>query len=161
MLGMLVNADESETSDVASFLPGEARMRADESGTSRGRILLIDDDRVFAIWVAQVVHKRGGYDLRHVSDPVVGLRCVENEPWDLVITDIEMPGMRGTELLERIHLLEPGLPVAVMTAHAAGTGALADLSPTVEFMGKPVPSADLLSRVGVLIAKGRAIRSTC
>ena len=137
-------------------------MRADESGASRGRILLIDDDRVFAIWVAQVVHKRGGYDLRHVSDPVVGLRCVENEPWDLVITDIEMPGMRGTELLERIHLLEPGLPVAVMTAHAAVNGAVAaERSATVEFMGKPVPSADLLSRVGVLIAKGRAIRSTC
>lgn len=135
-------------------------MRADESGASRGRILLIDDDRVFVIWVAQVIHKRGGYELTHVSDPVAGLRCVENEPWDLVITDIEMPGMRGTELLERIHLLEPGLPVAVMTAHAAVTGA-AEWPPTVEFMSKPVPSADLLSRVGVLIARGRAIRSTC
>jgi len=137
-------------------------MRADESGASRGRILLIDDDKVFAIWVAQVVHRRGGYELKHVSDPVAGLRCVENEPWDLVITDIEVPGMRGTELLERIHLLEPGLPVAVMTAHAAVNGAVAaEWSPTVEFMSKPVPSADLLSRVGVLIAKGRAIRSIC
>jgi len=137
-------------------------MRADESGASRGRILLIDDDRVFVIWVAQVVHKRGGYELRHVPDPVAGLRCVENEPWDLVITDIEMPGMSGTELLERIHLLEPGLPVAVMTAHtAAGSALTAEWSATVEVMGKPVPSADLLSRVGVLIAKGRAIRSTC
>src|SRR5260370_31086335 len=140
---------------------GGGVMRADESGASRGRILLIDDDRVFAIWIAQVVHGRGGYELRHVSDPVAGLRCVENEPWDLVITDIEMPGVRGTELLERIHLLEPGLPAAVMTAHAAGTGPVADLSPTVEFMGKPVPSADLLSRAGVLIATGRAIRSAC
>ena len=137
-------------------------MRAEESGASRGRILLIDDDKVFAIWVAQVVHKRGGYELRHVSDPVAGLRCVENEPWDLVITDIEMPGMRGTELLERIHLLEPGLPVAVMTVHVTVNGAVAaERSATVEFMSKPVPSADLLSRVGVLIAKGRAIRSVC
>ena len=137
-------------------------MRADESGASRGRILLIDDDKVFAIWVAQVVHRRGGYELKHVSDPVAGLRCVENEPWDLVITDIEVPGMRGTELLERIHLLEPRLPVAVMTAHAAVNDSVApEWSPTVEFMSKPVPSADLLSRVGVLIAKGRAIRSIC
>ena len=139
-------------------------MRADESGPSRGRILLIDENQVFAIWVAQVLHRRGGYELRHVSDPVAGLRCVENERWDLVITDVEVPGMRGTELLERIHLLDPGLPVAVMTAAAAANGAVHgdvadEWSPTVEFMSKPVPSADLLSRVGVLIAKGRAIRS--
>lgn len=134
-------------------------MRAEESGASRGRILLIDDDKVFAIWVAQVVHRRGGYELKHVSDPAAGLRCVENEPWDLVITDIELPGMSGTELLERIHLLQPGLPVAVMTAHPNADGAVAERSATVEVMGKPVPSADLLSRVGVLIARGRAIRS--
>jgi DNA-binding NtrC family response regulator len=135
-------------------------MRADESGASRGRILLIDHDRVFVIWVAQVVNKRGGYELKHVPDPVAGLRCIENEPWDLVITDIELPGMSGTELLERIHLLAPGLPVAVMTAHADANGAVAaDWSATVEVMGKPVPSAELLSRVGVLIARGRAIRS--
>jgi DNA-binding NtrC family response regulator len=139
-------------------------MRADESGSSRGRILLIDDDRVFAIWVAQVVHKRGGYQLKHVPDPMAGLRCVENEPWDLVITDIELPGMNGFELLERIHLLEPGLPIAVMTAHAVVDGAVvgaatAERSATVEFMTKPVPSADLLSRVAVLIARGRAVRS--
>lgn len=135
-------------------------MRADESAASRGRILLIDDDRVFAIWVAQVVHKRGGYQLKHVPDPMAGLRCVANEPWDLVITDVEMPGMSGLELLERIHLLEPGLPIAVMTAHAAMVGAAtAERSAPVEFMNKPVPSADLLSRVAVLIARGRAVRS--
>jgi len=135
-------------------------MRADESGAGRGRILLIDDDRVFAIWVAQVVHRRGGYELKHVPDPMAGLRCVENEPWDLVITDIELPGMNGLELLERIHLVEPRLPIAVMTAHAVvGFAVTGERSATVEFMNKPVPSADLLSRVAVLIAKGRAVRS--
>ena len=66
-------------------------MRAAESGASRGRILLIDDDRVFGIWATQVLQKRGGYECRHVLDPADGLRCVETEPWDLVITDIEMP----------------------------------------------------------------------
>ena len=91
-------------------------MRSDEPGPSRGRILLIDDDRVFGIWVAHVVAKRGGYEFRHIMDPLTGLRCVETEPWDLVITDMEMPGMTGLELIERVHRCEPGLPVAVMTA---------------------------------------------
>ena len=76
-------------------------MRADEPGPARGRILLIDDDRVFGIWAAQVLCKRGGHALKHVLDPAAGLRCVQTEPWDLVITDIEMPGMTGIELLKR------------------------------------------------------------
>jgi LmbE family N-acetylglucosaminyl deacetylase/AmiR/NasT family two-component response regulator len=131
-----------------------------ESGASRGRILLIDDDRVFGIWAAQVLQKRGGYELRHLLDPVAGLRCVETEPWDLVITDIEMPGMTGLELLEQVHRLEPGLPVAVVTAHATVDYAVTALrSAAVEFMHKPMPATDFLSKVGVLVANGQAMRS--
>ena len=135
-------------------------MRADESGASRGRILLIDDDRVFGIWAAQVLHRRGGYELRHVLDPRDGLRCVQTEPWDLVITDIEMPGMTGLELLERVRLIEPALPVAVATAHATVDMAVTALrSAAVEFFFKPMPADELLNRVAELIAKGRAART--
>jgi LmbE family N-acetylglucosaminyl deacetylase/CheY-like chemotaxis protein len=135
-------------------------MRADEPGPTRGRILLIDDDRVFGIWAAQVLCKRGGHELRHVLDPAAGLRCVETEPWDLVITDIEMPGMTGIELLKRIHLVEPSLPVAVVTAHATVDRAVSALrSSAVEFFHKPMAADDFLGKVAVLIARGRATRS--
>jgi two-component system, NtrC family, response regulator HydG len=135
-------------------------MRAEEPGPKRGRILLIDDDRVFGIWAAQVLCKRGGHELKHVLDPVAGLRCVESEPWDLVITDIEMPGMTGIELLERVHLVEPALPVAVVTAHATVDRAVSALrSSAVEFFHKPMPADDFLGKVADLISRGRAARS--
>jgi DNA-binding NtrC family response regulator len=135
-------------------------MRADEPGPGRGRILLIDDDRVFGIWAAQVLCKRGGHELKHVLDPAAGLRCVETEPWDLVITDIEMPGMTGIELLKRIHLVEPSLPVAVVTAHAAADRAVSALrSSAAEFFHKPMPADDFLGKITALIASGRAARS--
>ena len=134
-------------------------MRSDEPGPSRGRILLIDDDRVFGMWVAHVVQKRAGYEFRHILDPASGLRCVETEPWDLVITDMEMPGMTGLELLEQVHRCEPGLPVAVMTAHAALPGLIpAQRSATAEFLHKPMPADDFLERVAALIAHGQAAR---
>ena len=130
-----------------------------EPAAPRGRILLIDDDPALGGYLTRVL-TRGGFEVTHELDSVSALRRVEAQDWDLLITDIELPGMSGTELLERIQLLQPGLPVAVMTAHAAVDDSVApEWSPTVEFMGKPVPSADLLSRVGVLIARGRAIRS--
>ncbi len=133
-------------------------MRSPEPDTSRGRILLIDDDRVFGIWVAHVVQRRG-YEFRHILDPLTGLRCVETEPWDLVITDMEMPGMTGLELLERVHLCVPRLPVAVMTAHAIVDGVIpAQRSAATEVLHKPMPAADFLDKVAALIARGQAIR---
>jgi LmbE family N-acetylglucosaminyl deacetylase/ActR/RegA family two-component response regulator len=135
-------------------------MRADEPGSKHGRILLIDDDRVFGIWAAQVLCKRGGHELKHVLDPAAGLRCVETEPWDLVITDIEMPGMTGIELLQRVRLVEPALPVAVVTAHATVDRAVSALrSSAVEFFHKPMPADDFLVKVAELISRGRAARS--
>ncbi|HTX28803.1 MAG TPA: response regulator [Streptosporangiaceae bacterium] len=134
-------------------------MRSAEPGTRRGRILLIDDDRVFGIWVGQVVQRRGGYDFRHTLDPHIGLQCVETESWDLVITDMEMPGMTGLELAERVHLCEPGLPVAVMTAHVALPGIIpAQRSAAAEFLHKPMPADDFLDKVAALIARGQAMR---
>jgi DNA-binding NtrC family response regulator len=134
-------------------------MGTDEPGPARGRILLIDDDRVFGIWVAHVVAKRGGYEFRHIMDPLTGLRCVETEPWDLVITDMEMPGMTGLDLIERVNLCEPGLPVAVMTAHASLRGIIpAQRSVDAEFLHKPMPAADFLDKVAALIARGQAAR---
>jgi DNA-binding NtrC family response regulator len=134
-------------------------MRSDEPGTSPGRILLIDDDRVFGMWVAHVVGKQAGYEFRHILDPASGLRCVETEPWDLVITDMEMPGMTGLELLERVRLCEPGLPVAVMTAHAELPGLVpAPRSADAELLHKPMPAADFLEKVAALIARGQATR---
>jgi DNA-binding NtrC family response regulator len=135
-------------------------MRADEPGPTRGRILLIDDDRVFGIWAAQVLCKRGGHELKHVLDPAAGLLCVQTEPWDLVITDIEMPGMTGIELLQRVHLIEPALPVAVVTAHAAADRAVSALrSSAVEFFHKPMAADEFLGKIAELIAGGRAVTS--
>ena len=154
-----------------AFLPG-GDMGADKSGAQPsaqpgaqpgkgpGRILLIDDDRVFGMWAAQILQQRGGYEPKHLLDPVAGLRCVETEPWDLVITDIEMPGMTGLELLDHIHRLEPRLPVAVITAHATLDYAVTALrSAAVEFMHKPMPADDFLRKVAMLVANGRALRS--
>lgn len=134
-------------------------MRSAEPGPGRGRILLIDDDRVFGMWVAHVVAKRGGYEFRHILDPLTGLRCVETESWDLVITDMEMPGMTGLELVERVHVCAPELPVAVMTAHATLSGIIpAQRSVAAEFLHKPMPAADFLDKVAALVARGQAVR---
>lgn len=125
------------------------------------RILLIDDDRVFGIWVRRVLERGGGFELTHALDPESGLRHVENEPWDAVLTDIEMPGMTGLELLRRVHLIAPDLPVAVVTAHASLDRAVTALRESAaDFLYKPVPLDVFREKVAALAVRGRAARAS-
>jgi len=104
----------------------------------RGRILLIDDDRVFGVWATKVLQARG-FEIRHLLDPLEGLRLVESERWDLVITDVEMPRLTGLEFLERVRRLDPSLPVAVVTAHPSVARAVTTLREAgTEFIQKPM-----------------------
>jgi len=63
---------------------------------------------------------RGGRASRveviHTADPVAALRLATDEHWDLLVTDLDMPGMSGLELLGALRQVAPALPVAVVSA---------------------------------------------
>ena len=126
----------------------------------RGRILVIDDDLVFGRWAAQLLQTEGRFDARHVTDAAAGLRQLEDGPWDLVLTDLEMPGMNGLELLERIGELEPDLPVAIITGHATVDRAVtAFRKSAAEFIQKPISATDVMIAVQGLVQRGRETRA--
>ena len=92
-------------------------MEVSEPGQRGGRILIVDDDPALGGFMTRVLSELGGFEVAHELDPGDALRRVETEQWDLLITDIELPGMSGLELLERVRELVPDLPVAVITGH--------------------------------------------
>ena len=81
-----------------------------------GSILLVEDDPDAGEGLCQLLRLRGGFEVVREHDAEGALsRIGSGQQWDLLITDIELPGMSGLELLERARQLMPGLPVAVMT----------------------------------------------
>jgi two-component system, NtrC family, response regulator HydG len=125
----------------------------------QGRILVVDDDLVAGRFLADLLGGRGGFDVTHITDPAVALQRASSEAWDLVLTDMEMPGMTGLELLNALHRVAPDLPVAVLTAHASLDTAVRALREHAdEFLRKSVPPDQLLASVCSLVAKGRAAR---
>jgi two-component system response regulator HydG len=130
-------------------------MHDSRPATPLGRILLVDDDRVFGVWATRVLEARG-LVVVHVLDPVAGLAQVEAEHWDLVITDVEMPRMTGLEFLERLRRLEPTLPVAVITAHPTVDRAVRAMrQPGTEFIQKPITPEDFAAKITALLAQDR------
>jgi two-component system, NtrC family, response regulator HydG len=124
-----------------------------------GRILVVEDDPEAASFIIQVLGVRGNFDVTHTADPVAALLRASTESWDLVLTDVEMPGMTGIELLESLRRAAPELPVAIMTAHASVGNAIGALrSRADEFLEKPLRPAQLTETVSRLVARGRAER---
>ena len=120
---------------------------------------MVEDDPEAASFVIQVLGVRANFDVTHTVDPVSALLRASTEHWDLVLTDVEMPGMTGIELLEALRRAAPDLPVAIMTAHASVGHAIKALRGRAdEFLEKPLRPAELIATVTRLVAKGRAER---
>jgi PAS domain S-box-containing protein len=81
---------------------------------ARGRILVIDDERDVADILGDVL-TRDGHQVAVCSDGAAGLARFEREEFDLVITDLGMPGMSGWEVARLVKLARPGVPVVMIT----------------------------------------------
>ena len=84
---------------------------------TRRRVLLVEDDREAALFAVYALAKRGQFEVMHTSDPVTALALAATEPWDLVLTDLDLPVMSGTELIGELRSIAPHLPVLLLTAH--------------------------------------------
>ena len=69
-------------------------------------VLLIDDDEGFCTTTAEVL-RRAGHAVKVAASGEAGLALYRAMPCDLVITDVEMPGMEGFELIECLRHAEP------------------------------------------------------
>ena len=79
-------------------------------------ILLIDDDASLRR-VVEYTLREEGYDVIAAATGDEGLAAFETQPFDLVLSDVRMPGVDGLHLLGRVKTLKPDVPVVLLTAH--------------------------------------------
>ncbi len=120
------------------------------------RVVIVEDDPDVALYSKTVLEKRGDCVVITLADPRLAANAVAEFQPDVLLTDIEMPGMSGLDLIAQVRQIMPGLPVIVMTAHASVDYAITALRHDAsEFLTKPVSSADLVSHVTRLAIAGR------
>lgn len=83
----------------------------------KNRILVVDDDRHVLTIVSQVI-KHKNYSVMTCSNATDAEAEIQQNDFDMVLTDIKMPGISGLQLLEKIQRINPELPVILMTAYA-------------------------------------------
>jgi two-component system NtrC family response regulator len=112
-----------------------------------GRILFIDDDRA-GREVALFNLRKAGYEVTAASDGQEGLAAFSPEKFDLVVTDVKMPGLSGIDVLRRVRSQSPDIPVLVITAFGnVETAVEAMKAGAYDFIGKPFHRDQLLLSV--------------
>ncbi|MCK4764089.1 MAG: sigma-54-dependent Fis family transcriptional regulator [Candidatus Aminicenantes bacterium] len=87
------------------------------------RILVVDDDASVRDMLS-IVLKRAGYDVVCAESGESALNTLKKESFELVISDIKMPGVSGIELLKKIKSIDAELPVIMITAFASANDAV-------------------------------------
>ena len=127
--------------------------------TTRGRILLADDEATFLSSTADLLRGEG-YECETVADGEAALACAGTGGFDLLITDLEMPGNSDLELVRRIAESSGGLPVIILTGYPSVRSAIACVElPVAAYLVKPVVFSDLLVRVESSVARFRSYRA--
>jgi len=114
------------------------------------KTILIVDDLESVRFYHQLLLRQAGFQTLEASDGVEALRLLEGNPVDLVILDLVMPRMSGSEFQARARAIPryDGLPVLVITSEAqSAPAATAGASPTCEVLQKPIPPGQLLAAV--------------
>jgi len=119
------------------------------------RLLIIEDDPGTAAALQKVLRAEG-YTVDHLERGDAGLARARQEPYDLVITDLRLPGLDGLDLVAQLHAAKPKLPIIMMTAHGTTETAIqATKLGAFEYLLKPFEPEELLDVVAPAVAHAR------
>ncbi len=113
------------------------------------KLLVVDDEKNIRDGLAASL-RMDKYDVETAADGNEGWKRFEKGDIDLVITDLKMPGLSGEELLKRIGMESPGVPVIVLTGHGTVENAVEAMrNGAYDFLTKPLN----LDRLSLLVKR--------
>ncbi len=118
---------------------------------ARGRVLVVDDEEIIASTLQEFLVGEG-YEVAVASDGPSALEALERFEPDVALCDIQLPGIDGLDLLERLLLIRPELMVLIITAYATvETAVSAFRRGAHDYLMKPVIFDELLAKLDRLI----------
>lgn len=121
---------------------------------SKARVLIVDDEREFAVTLSERLRLRG-YTANAAFTAEEAVATVAASPPDVVLLDLNLPGVRGVELLMTLRQLLPHGEILLLSGHL-------DLAEKIEgvridafgLLLKPVEMSELTAKIDAALAKG-------
>ena len=121
------------------------------------KILVVDDEQLIRESLVFILNKEN-YDVDEAENGLLALEKIRKESYDVVITDIEMPELKGVELLKKIREVSPQTFVVMITAYGSLDTAIAALrNGAYVYILKPLEFDDLLHRISRMVEHKKLI----
>jgi two-component system alkaline phosphatase synthesis response regulator PhoP len=119
------------------------------------RILLVEDEPSLALILADLLTGEG-YTVDSAADGPTGLTRALNEPWDLILLDVMLPGLNGFEVCRRLRQHGKDVAILMLTAKTQLTDRVVGLKLGADdYVTKPFEPPELLARVEALLRRIR------
>lgn len=105
------------------------------------------------LWSTTRLLEEIGYTVIQADSPEKALAfCEQNEAFDLILTDVVMPGINGRDMVERIRAIKPGVKVLFMSGYTADLVARRGIVESgMHFISKPLDMKQLNDKIGQLL----------
>ena len=118
-----------------------------------GHILIIDDEASIRKTLARIL-QQAGFEVTTAESAEQGLSYLRTTQFDLILTDLRMPGMHGMDALKVIHTEHPTLPVILFTAQPDVNSAVEALRQgATDYLLKPIKPEAIIERARSILAK--------
>ena len=120
--------------------------------TAHARILLVEDNDAIRLMTTDILSDEG-YTVVAAEDAEVALQQLQNLPvFDLLLSDICLPGMNGRDMADVARDLRPGLPILFITGYAENAATRQEfLAEGMALLPKPFSLNDLLNTVSRML----------
>jgi putative two-component system response regulator len=129
-------------------------------GPATVHVLCVDDEPVVLRLMTRLLERLGGIEVTIATGPFEALAEFEAGRFDLIVTDIRMPGMDGHAFLAEIRARDPEVPVVVATGHASLDNAIRALRDGASGMlMKPFTGEEFQAEIGAALERTRIRRA--
>jgi len=136
-----------------------------ESDVESMKILVVDDEAPIRDMIKKGLFQMGGFDVEVAKNGLEAIEKIEKDVFDLVLTDLKMPGMDGLELLKTIKGTRPEVMVILMTAYGSIETAVEAMKMGAnDYITKPIDLNELLIHISkaqkesLLLRENRLLR---
>jgi len=124
--------------------------------TTAPRILIVDDEERFRLTLGKLLKVRE-LDVTTLGSGPEALEALKQEPYDVIVLDVRMPGMDGIETLAEIKKLNPNIEVIILTGHASVDAAV-DIMKLggYDYLLKPCSVEELIEKIEAAFERKQA-----
>jgi len=125
------------------------------------RLLVVDDHAIVRSGIRRLLSERADIEVLEAANGEDALRAVQEQPADLIVLDLNLPGLGGLELLRRLARMAPKSPILIFSQHAEAIYATKALEAGARgFVSKNAMPEEFLEAVDAILAGGTAVEKS-